>query len=249
MKQYTLDELVSIIESSPVMSPKFCLFGIRNKFNSKIITIGELGKTLICGWTESIKGANVWDSECVAKEVFEMLSKDKEFAKKQFRGPTYRGRNKRIYGRQDMKVVCTKPGHYCFLTKNHFYGFPPKEAAYNTTDLFRPAALNLNQGDVYWAVPLADAIQFDGKEHHCKINRDELGLSSIAIDYYISEEDYKDIFRPFIYPHLQTKLFNEIEEMNKWLVDISPNRIRDIKPSPNPDALCWLVLYEERGDE
>ena len=84
MKRYTLDEIVSIIESSPATSPKFCLFGIRNKSNNKIITIGELDKTLIYGWTESIKGAKVWDSECVAKEVFEMLSQDKEFAKNHF---------------------------------------------------------------------------------------------------------------------------------------------------------------------
>ena len=84
MKQYTFDSIVSTIKSSPIMSPKFCLFGIRNKSNNKIITIGELDKTLMYGWTESIKGAKVWDSECVAKEVFEMLSKDKEFAKNHF---------------------------------------------------------------------------------------------------------------------------------------------------------------------
>ena len=84
MKRYTFDNIVSSIKNSPRMPPKFCLFGIRNKSNNKIITIGKLDKALICGWTESIKGAKVWDSECVAKEVFEMLSQDKEFAKNHF---------------------------------------------------------------------------------------------------------------------------------------------------------------------
>ena len=66
-------------------------------------------------------------------------------------------------------------------------------------------------------------------------------------DYYFTKEDYEEIFRPFVPRYLQTKLFSEVEQMNEWLKNISKDTVRDIKPSPSSDALCWLVLYEERG--
>ena len=147
------------------------------------------------------------------------------------------------------KIVCKKAGNYRVLTKNGFSDpFMTKDGKV-CSQKYAFAALDVFKDEKYYSEPCRYEITFHDITYSYVVHKDAGNDDWCKDDYYFTKEDYEKIFRPFVYPHLQTKLFNEIEEMNKWLVDISPNRIRDIKSMVNPDALYYLVLYEEKGDE